>query len=64
MKIFDQLFFIRLFFLLPWLIAPFISHPARHMCQLCQNEAAARSKIRSEHPSESSHLSKPHFGDR
>lgn len=44
MKHFDQLFFVRLFFLAPLLALPFLSHPAPNNCQLCRHETAVRSK--------------------
>lgn len=58
MKHFDQLFFVRLFFLAPLLALPFLAHPAPNNCQLCRHEAAAQSKPLAPRPSQTLHFFK------
>lgn len=43
MKSDDQLAFVRLFFLLASLLAPFVLDHSPNKCQTCRHEAAARS---------------------
>lgn len=43
MKSDDQLAFVRLFFLLTCLLAPFVLDHSPNKCQTCRREAAARS---------------------